>query len=260
MNALLRSMAWLLAVALVALPVVAVLNGWVGAERWPLSRLRASGEFERVQAEQLQQAVAPYAARGFFAVDLDAAQRAVEQLPWVEHARVRKQWPDALDIHVEEHEPFAFWGTDQLLSARGRLFPLPPDLAAERMPRLDGPDARSAEVVEMYQQARELFAPLGYGVERLAMDARGSWSLTLDDGMEVVIGRDDARARLQRFARMLPTLLAGQARAVTRADLRYTNGFTLAWGTPGDRSAPSPTTPQPPQGAARTQPSQASST
>ena len=43
MNALLRILAWLLAVALVALPVVAVLNGWVGAGHWPLSRLRANG-------------------------------------------------------------------------------------------------------------------------------------------------------------------------------------------------------------------------
>ncbi|MBN8557758.1 MAG: cell division protein FtsQ/DivIB [Burkholderiales bacterium] len=260
MNAMLRILAWLLAVALVALPVVAVLNGWVGAERWPLSRLRVTGEFERVQAEQLRQAVAPHAARGYFAVDLDAAQRAVEQLPWVERAQVRKQWPDALEIQVEEHEPFAFWGEDRLLSRRGKLFPLPPDLADERMPRLGGPDARSAEVVEMYEQAHELFAPLGYGVERLAMDARGSWSLVLDNGVEVVVGRDDARARLQRFSRVLPQLLARQARPLARADLRYTNGFTLAWGATAGRPTNSPPPPQAPDGAARMQPSQASST
>ena len=260
MSTLLRVLAWLLAVALVALPVVAVLNGWVGAERWPLSRLRVTGEFERVQADQLQQAIAPHAAQGFFAVDLDAAQHAVEQLPWVERAQVRKQWPDALEIHVEEHEPFAFWGQDRLLSRRGQLFPLPPDLASVHMPRLDGPDARSAEVVEMYEQARELFAPLGYGVERLAMDARGSWSLVLDNGLEVVVGRDDARARLQRFTGVLPQLLARQARPVARADLRYTNGFTLAWGVPAARPADPSTPAPPPANASRTQPSQTSNT
>ena len=260
MNALLRILAWTLAVALVALPVVAVLNGWVGAERWPLSRLRVTSQFERVQAEPLQQAIAPYAARGYFAVDLDAAQRAIEQLPWVEQVQVRKQWPDALEIHIEEHEPFAFWGEDQLLSRRGQLFPVPPDLADERMPRLGGPDARSAEVVDMYDQTRELFAPLGYSVERLAMDARGSWSLTLDSGLEVVVGRDDARMRLQRFARVLPQLLARQARPVARADLRYTNGFTLAWGAPAATVTGIPVTPQSSTGTAREQPIQASST
>ena len=259
MNALLRILAWLLAVALVALPVVAVLNGWVGAERWPLSRLRVTGQFERVQAEQLREAVAPFAAGGFFAVDLEAAQRAVQALPWVEHAQVRKQWPDVLEIQLVEHEPFAFWGDDRLLSRRGQLFPLPADLAGGRMPRLAGPDARSAEVVEMYNQAREVFAPLGYGVARLGVDARGSWSMTLDSGLEVVVGRDDARARLQRFARVLPQLLAKQVQPASRADLRYTNGFTLAWGTPGSGPT-SPSPPQSPSGAARTQPRQASST
>ena len=106
MNALLRILAWLLAVALVALPVVAVLNGWVGAGHWPLSRLRANGQFERVPAEQLQQALAPHAARGFFAVDLDAAQGAVEQLPWVEQAQVLCG-RDAAPAAAADHDPLA---------------------------------------------------------------------------------------------------------------------------------------------------------
>lgn len=237
MNALLRLLAWLLALALVALPVVAVLNGWVGAERFPLARLRVSGQFERVQAEQLRAAVAPHARRGYFAVDLHAAQRAVERLPWVESAQVRKQWPDVLEVRVVEHRPFARWGEDRMLSERGVLFPLPPDLADARLPRLDGPPARAPEVVALYNEARELFAPLGYGVAELGVDARGSWSLVLDNGTRVVVGRDDARARLQRFVRVLPQLLAGQARPLERADLRYTNGFTLAWGRPATRAS-----------------------
>jgi len=44
MNAVLRIFVWLLALSVVALPVVAVVNGWVGAERWPLAKLRVHGE------------------------------------------------------------------------------------------------------------------------------------------------------------------------------------------------------------------------
>lgn len=65
MNATLRILAWLLALALVALPVVAVLNGWVGAERWPLVKLRVSGDFKRVPDEELRAVVLPYARAGF---------------------------------------------------------------------------------------------------------------------------------------------------------------------------------------------------
>lgn len=233
MNAALRILTWLLAIALVALPVVAVVNGWIGAERWPLTKLRVHGEFERVDPVQLRAVVLPYAKSGFFAVELQRAQDAVEKLPWVERAEVRKRWPDVLEVEVVEHTPFARWGTDRLLSEQGRLFAIPKGLSLDALPQLDGPDSQVTEVVTLYNEARELFAPLGLRVQGLAMDRRGSWSLALDNGTEVVIGRADARPRLERFVRMLPQLLARNAQPLQRADLRYTNGFALSWSEPG---------------------------
>ena len=96
-------------------------------------------------------------------------------------------------------------------------------------------------MVKLYNDSRALFAPAGVDVRRLTMDARGSWSLVLSNGTEVVVGRDDARSRLQRFVRVLPQL-ANQAAPIERADLRYTNGFTLSWGTPA-APADAPATP-----------------
>ena len=242
MNAALRIFTWLLALALVALPVVAVVNGWIGADRWPLTKLRVHGQFERVDPAQLQAVVLPYAKHGFFAVRLQEAQDAVEKLPWVERAEVRKRWPDVMEIEVVEHKPFARWGDDRLLSVHGKLFPNPKGLSLEAMPQLGGPDSQTQEVVALYNESRELFAPLGLKVEGLRMDPRGSWSLVLDNGTEVVIGRADARPRLQRFARMLPQLLTRNPLQLQRADLRYTNGFALSWtaAKPANADNPSP--------------------
>lgn len=231
MSALVRILAWLLAIALVASPMVAVLNGWVGAERWPLAKLRVNGEFKRVPAEDLQQAVLPYARAGYFAVQLQDAQDAIEKLPWVESAKVRKQWPDVLEITVVEHKPFARWGSDRLLSEQGRLFAVPHGLESAPLPQLDGPESQTTEVVALYNESRAMFAPVGVDVRSVVMDARGSWSLALDNGTEIVIGRDDARSRLSRFVRVLPQLASREA-PIVRADLRYTNGFTLSWGSP----------------------------
>lgn len=242
MNALLRIVAWMLAVVLVALPVVAVLNGWIGAERWPLRTLRVNGELQRVNAEKLRATVLPYAQRGFFAVRLEDAQAAVAKLPWVERAEVRKRWPDVLEVRVIEHKPFALWGKDRLLSERGRVFPAAGIKLPKGMPQLAGPDARVGEVVALYNESRVLFASSGSDVRALELDRRGSWSLTLSHGAasistQVVVGRSDARPRLARFARLLPQLLSQhQQRALARADLRYTNGFALSW-------AAQPTTP-----------------
>lgn len=229
MNAFLRLVAWLLALALVTLPVVAVIQGWVGAERWPLRTLRVVGDLERVDAARLRATVMPHARRGFFAVRLEDAQAAVATLPWVESAEVRKQWPDVLIVRVEEHRPFAWWGDDQLLSERGRLFPAENVAVPKGLPRFEGPVSRSKDLVALYNEARALFAPVGIDVQALRIDARGSWSMTLSNGAELLLGRDDARLRLARFARLLPQLQAQDPRTLARADLRYTNGFALTW-------------------------------
>jgi cell division protein FtsQ len=243
MNAILRILAWTLAVVLVALPVVAVVNGWIGADRWPLRTLRVQGELERVDGATLQKTLLPYARRGFFAVRLEDAQVAVAKLPWVEHAEVRKRWPDVLEVRIVEHKPFAQWGKDRLLSEEGQLFPAAGIAIPKGLPRLDGPDTRVAAVVALYNESRALFAPSGIAVRGLALDRRGSWSLALSGGTQVVVGSSEARLRLGRFSRLLPQLLSQKQLPLARADLRYTNGFALTWADP---KAPSPGATPPP--------------
>jgi cell division protein FtsQ len=241
-NAILRLVAWLVAVALVALPVVAVLRGWIGAEQWPLRTLRAQGEFDYVDARQVRATLLPYARRGFFAVDLQAAQAAVAALPWVEKAEVRKRWPDVLEVRISEHRPYAHWGADRLLSQRGRVFAARGAKVPAGLPKLGGPEARVREVVELYQQSRELFAPVGLVVEGVELDPRGSWSVRLLNRAhggavtQVVVGRSEARARIGRFVRLLPQLLVNPERRIERADLRYTNGFALNWAAPAAKT------------------------
>ncbi|WP_242112286.1 cell division protein FtsQ/DivIB [Luteimonas aquatica] len=231
MSALLRLIAWSLAVALVALPVVAVLNGWIGAERWPLRTLRVAGELQRVDAQQLRSTVLPYARSGFFAVRLEQAQAAVAKLPWVEHAEVRKRWPDVLEVRIVEYRPFARWGEKELLSERGNIFPIGNMRVPPGLPRfdVDAPAARIKDVVALYNEAGAMFAAEGRKVSGVSLDRRGSWSLTLSNGTRLIVGSQEARLRLARFARLMPQLLASRPLPLQSADLRYTNGFALTW-------------------------------
>ena len=229
MNALARILAWALAVALVALPVVAVVQGWIGAERWPLRTLRINDNLQQVDPDVVREAVLPYARQGFFAVRLDEARAAVARLPWVEQAEVSKRWPDVLEVRVSEHRPYARWGDERLLSQQGRVFPAADVDVPQGLPLLHGPDGRVEDVVELYQEASSLFAPAGYGVRARLLDNRGSWAMVLSNGTEVVIGSHQARIRMARFARLLPQLLQQKQLPLSRADLRYTNGFALTW-------------------------------
>ncbi|MCC7096384.1 MAG: cell division protein FtsQ/DivIB [Thermomonas sp.] len=229
MNAVSRLLVWLLALALIALPVAGVVQGWWGGAYWPLRTLRVDGALQRVDRAQLRAAVLPLARRGFFAVDLAAIQGAVGKVAWVERAEVRKQWPDVIEVRIREYRPYAHWGRGRVLSERGHLFPAGTLRLPAGMPVFDGPDARVPDVVRLYNQASDQLASVG-GVHGVVLDRRGSWTITLKDGTNLVLGRNDPEQRLSRFAALLSQLQAQDPqRRLARADLRYTNGFALTW-------------------------------
>lgn len=90
----------------------------------------------------------------------------------------------------------------------------------------------------------------------VALDKRGSWSISLHNGTEVVLGRSDPEARLERFAPLLPRLVAcDPGQRLARADLRYTNGFSADLGRPAEAAENHCTTPQPLAMASRGVPS-----
>jgi len=232
-----RTLTWLVALTLITLPVIAVVNGWVGSERWPLNTLRihpAPGQasLERTDLAALRETLKPFAEHGYFAISLQDAQHALQQIPWVQSVRLRKYWPDILDIQISEHRPFARWGDARVLTEQGRIFPAEGTPLPDGLPLLDGPESRAADVVRLYITARTLFAAEGIEIERLTLDARGSWRFSLTSGTEVILGSRDTPRRLRRFARMLPGLLAQSPHLLQRADLRYSNGFALLWTTP----------------------------
>jgi len=233
MNVLVRLLAWTLAIALVALPVVAVLNGWIAGDRWPMRRLEVSGPFARVSAEQVRAVVLPQARSGFFAIRMEPIRDAIAAMPWVERVEVRKRWPDQLVVSLTEHRAFARWDHDKLLSDHGQVFSAPgsPDLWS--LPELEGPDGRTADVIALYNQVQPMFAGTGWKVQGVSLSDRDSWTLHLRDGTDVVVGRNDPTERLRRFAHLLPQITATrQGSTLLRADLRYTNGFSLTWQDP----------------------------
>ena len=234
MNALVRIAAWVLAVALVLLPVVAVLNGWIGGSRWPMRHLVVTGEFRQVSDARVRSVVLPHVQHGFFAVDLPAIRASLAALPWVQKVEVRKRWPDRIEVALVEYRPMARWGADRMLSERGDIFPAPAG-PHDRLPLFEGPDDHAAELMAFHSQARPMFLAAGLQVRRVRLSARGSWNLLLSDDTEIEVGRGDPWLRLARFARLLPRLEDSNGH-IARADLRYTNGFALVWRQPA-RSA-----------------------
>lgn len=222
------------------LGTLAVVAGLVSTGRWilnrPVERVVMNGEFERVSADQLEAVLRQTVGKGFLAADLDAIQAEVAALPWVATARVGRKWPDTLEVTVTEEEPAARWGADGLLNPQGRLFVRHTSHVPAELPRLAGPEGSESEVAARYVAINEKLVERGLTVVALELDGRGAWSLVLSNGIGVRLGSQDLEARLARFYEAFDNVVAPVAADVQFVDMRYTNGFSVAWKQ--DRSGP----------------------
>lgn len=224
--------AWLIALALVATPIIATLNGWLADERWPITQLSVHSRFKYVTEAEVRAAVAPGVRTGFFAVNLDVIKASVEQLPWVASAEVRKHWPDRIEVRVTEREPIAHWGAERLLGSDGVIFAASKDMLPEHLPRLGGPDAHATEVWERHRHLAVRMQTIGIDIIATQLNERGAWSAITADHAEVVLGRDQPMQRLERFVAALSRLPESERARIARADLRFANGFAVVWRAP----------------------------
>ncbi|MEM7053575.1 MAG: cell division protein FtsQ/DivIB [Pseudomonadota bacterium] len=200
-------------------------GGMNKAAQWPIRWLEVAGELDRTTAEQVRAAVAAEASNGFFAVNTDHARDAVIRLPWVASASIRKRWPDALEIDVIEHRVIARWNQTGLLSTTGEVFDVAGTAGMQGLTHLYGPELRREDVFETWQQLRRQLAAAGLEIRLLELDPRGAWSLELDSGQQLLLGREQVEQRLQRFLAVHRQLAGMQD--VARIDLRYPNGLSV---------------------------------
>ncbi len=232
-TALFRLLAWAFALTLLALPVVGVLNGSFASDRWPLRHLELKAELRRVSAEQVQRTAMQFSGEGFFALSLTELRDALATLPWVESVEVRKRWPDTVVVTVLEYQPYAIWDDRALVSRSGRLFEVPGIEAIDALPRLSGPDGEIPAVVGFHADAVRALEASRLAVTHVHLSDRASWTVVLDGGAELVLGRHQAMERLIRFADTVDTLMQTRPQQVLRhADLRYPNGYALTWSEP----------------------------
>jgi cell division protein FtsQ len=224
---------------LVAAAVLAwVSMGIVTSERWPIRWLEINGAFQRVSAEQLRASLSSRVGASFFTVNLQDLQAAAARISWVSAVRVQKQWPDTVRIAVDEYVPIAHWNQGQLVADRGGLFSVPEADEIQGLPWLEGPEPRLQEVLQTWVELDELLLPLGLEIARMTLDGRGAWSMVLDNGTHVQLGRDSTAQRMQRLLASWESLMREQEAPPLDVDLRYTNGFAVLW-PPAEAAAPS---------------------
>ena len=227
----------LLISVLLAASIAVVLWWMLRHPVFTISSITVQGDVRHNNEVTLRANVVPRLQGSFFTVDLAQARQAFENVPWVRQAMVRREFPNSLSVDLYEHEPVAYWGHEsesRLVNRQGEVFSANfGELDNEDLPRLSGPDAESARVLQMYERLTPEFEKLSLNMTSLELTARGSWRAHMKNGASLELGRGNESEVMARVHRLTQTLAqvsqryGRQAQALESADLRHVNGYAL---------------------------------
>ena len=237
--ALTRSLFWLLLLAGLLVGGYLLSKQLLPYINHPITRVIVEGELPHVSPQLVQTRMAPFVEQPFFQVDLVGIRQDLEQIPWVAHAELRRVWPDRIIVRLAEQIPIARWGSKALLNNQGQAFIPEGQGNYEHLPYLNGPQRAQQKVMHQYQILSQMLRPMGFSITRLELHDRGSWFLSTNQGIELLLGRDQVLEKIRRFHTIYQKALEGQRDNIARIDLRHANGLAVAWREP----APGPAKP-----------------
>jgi cell division protein FtsQ len=213
---------FLVGIALLAATLVC-LNMLGRSTLLPLREVELRSVPQQASREAIAEVMAQQGRGTFFGAPIDQLRAALEQLPWVRRAAVRRVWPDRLEVTLEEHVPLGRWGTEALVNMQGERFS--GSTKGAELPVFIGPEGSESAVARAYRRFSGLVAPLGSPLERVVLTPRHAWQLKLANGMQLTLGRDTDLAE-QRLARFVEAYVSSGAPAAV-VDLRYPGGFAV---------------------------------
>lgn len=166
-----------------------------------VDRVQISGLVELHQEEALKAAGVTDRSSLLF-LDVTAVREALEKLPLVKEAAVRKLYPDELSITITERKPAALWqknGELFVVAADGTPIDRVTDMRFARLPFVvgEGANLRAGEYAALLDAAGPLRARIRAG----SLEAGENWTLTMDNRVRVKLpSAEAAREALARLA------------------------------------------------------------
>ena len=192
---------------------------------FPLREVSIEGDLAHVTREQLETLARRELRGNFFTLDLGEARTAFAALPWVRKVAVRRQWPDRLEVALEEHVPLARWGGTALVDTHGDVFTAAYDGAP--IPNFIGPPQSAKEIAIQYSYFLRRLATIGQVPVEVQVSPRRAWQVRLASGLTLRLGRERIEARLDRYIALHARTLGRLQRKLDYVDLRYPSGFAV---------------------------------
>lgn len=197
----------------------------------PLKSVAVEGRFQYFPKDRAMELIAAEIDGDFLQLKLEHLKSVLEADPWVEHVFLSRRWPDTLVVKVAEQQPIARWDVDGFLNQRGEIIRVKEVDKLFGLPWLQGNEINAREIMQQYQDLSTLLRARGLEISILNCDNKKSWRITLKNGVEIAIGRDQVMEKMRRFVTVYDNFLSGVWGDVKSIDVRYTNGVSVRWVT-----------------------------
>jgi cell division protein FtsQ len=159
--------------------------------------------------------------------DEELARKLLENIDWVDQAKVRRVFPNILEIEIVEREPFAIWQNDgryYVIDRTGAAMGLPVSDYIGRLPLVSGHGAQTA-VYELFTQL-ESHSMLRDRMKAAARVGGRRWTLYFAEGVKVALPEENVEEALSWIERA-DADYALLSRGIVGVDLRLPNRVAI---------------------------------
>ncbi len=194
----------------------------------PIRSIQLAGTFEYLDQGEVEQTLRRYIGQGFFSLDIRELQQNLNARPWAESVSIRRIWPDKLRVTITEKKPVARWDGQHLLSASARVYPA--DAASFAHLPLVHADGHGPDwALRQFYQLQARFETVDERLVAMRVDNRGAIDVELINGLQIKLGRAEIQRKIDRLASIYNAQILPRREQIERLDLRYSNGFAVAW-------------------------------
>ncbi len=188
----------------------------------------ANGTLQYVDKQNVFKTVLPYVTGNFFQINIQDTQKVAQSIEWVKYAKVDRIPPNRIKITIEEYTPMARWIRDGyeagLISTNGEVFQAK---YVGNLPEFDGTAVAQQHMLEQYTMLNSQLSTLRLKILRLQYSPSAAWSMILDNGIEIRLGRDNIHTRILRFVENYHTQILPHVAHLDYIDMRYNNAFAV---------------------------------
>ena len=192
-----------------------------------ITKIQYVNEMKRVSPDELRGISTKIYDEGFLQINLSDIQEEIGQVNWVKSVSLERQWPDQINILIEEEDIIGWWNKDSIINSKGNLFSLDEQSLPGGLIEFYGPNGQQAIVYEKYLLFAEELSTRGILIEKVTLDFKGSWIVTIRPNIALRLGKENIGERFDRFLMIWDESLLDNLAVIEYIDLRYTEGFSV---------------------------------